>query len=257
MCCRAACAGIVAQPQTIAAPRKQSPIPRPLKVWQVQPYAHKRLHSTFDFPFTWETPHWKSKLFLTALSCLNLLRMQVFGSGIGDDIDDDIVVGDVSLRSHSRWRVLPLAWYYISTFLTKLTTNVDSMVKLMFGAHLGRCKVIEENTTWLEMFCYSVLLCLLIIRPILERGGLMLLGSEPGYGWGASSNSWWIRELFGQKGMNLKIRNLSFQAYYWSIGHLRRESFTSRCIRVGWTPIDVRFGFRCQLFGISTAHFTF
>jgi hypothetical protein len=29
--------------------------------------------------------------------------MQVFGSGIGDDIDDDdYVVGDVSLRSHSR-----------------------------------------------------------------------------------------------------------------------------------------------------------
>jgi hypothetical protein len=31
-----------------------------------------------------------------------LLRMQVFGSGIGDDIDDDCIDdGDVSLRSHS------------------------------------------------------------------------------------------------------------------------------------------------------------
>jgi hypothetical protein len=31
-----------------------------------------------------------------------MLRMQVFSSGIGDDIDDDDCVdGDVSLRSHS------------------------------------------------------------------------------------------------------------------------------------------------------------
>jgi hypothetical protein len=48
-----------------------------------------------------------------------LLRIQVFGSGIGDDIDD--VNGDVTLRSHSCRRVLLLAWYYITTFLTGVT----------------------------------------------------------------------------------------------------------------------------------------
>jgi hypothetical protein len=63
--------------------------------------------------------------------------MQVFSSGIGDDIDDDDRVdGDVSLRSHSWRRVLPLAWYYISTFLTGSYTWSESHASQRLGMSL-------------------------------------------------------------------------------------------------------------------------